>query len=975
MGVPRHDIPLLPPGMRVLRAVVVVLASVLVVAVLAAWLAPRFLDWDHYRDTIANVASAGLGRPVKISGPVRLSLLPQPVLTAARVSIADNGDGVSSTVQEMRLSVALGALLAGRVEVRDLMLHGAMIRLPWPPGAGVLQQRPPNWLTRLHARVEASTLLVGGLAFTGIDGELAADPGTGTLSAAGLAEVLGRRWHVTARLGRAGSDGSATLEVSLDGQGEALNTGGALSGQIAADGTLTGRVTGRGPDLSLLLAAPAAPWRAEGRLTAGGGLALADNLDLDIGGVPARGAVALRLLPVARLDAALAASRLDLDAWLPQLLRGGGTALPTSLDLSAEAATFAGGTLRRLRAGFEMAPDGVTIREADVVLPGDAALHLSGRVTGRHFQGEGRLDAPSLPETLRWLQPRAPGLIPALAALRTASVSANVMVDPDRLSLAGLHGQVDGAMLSGDLALQLGARPVVAATLAVTGPALDPWAPDALPANLPDLASALAAFPHRFAGFDADVTLTATRPTWHGVTLGSLRLDAMCHAGALTLRHLVVVGPALQASMSGGLALDGRLTDAHVDLGLTDASVLAGWVPPAWQSAQALFHGPANLHVTASGDPAALGLSAAADIGDLRLEAEGRADLPGRRWNGSVTLRHPGAPRLLEGLGLPDSASWLGDGSLSLVAQMDASPASVKLTGIELSAGSLRATGGLALDGGPTPSLTGAIEAETLPLPLPYVRSPSPWPIGALPGWRAQVAMSAAHLLLGQSPVMDHASVKLGLADGVLRLDALSGIVAGGRLAGQVTLNAVGTPHVSAQVTLTGADIAGPLLDAPVDLTAGKLDGSIQLDASGYSPATLLATLSGTAQAVVQGGTLAGLDLTGVGAALAQPDASAVQAAIAAKLNGGATPFDRLEASATVNQGAITFQQAQLTAAAGTIALTGTVDLPADAVDLRLATQPMQPGSPDIAERLIGPVDAPRRTPELTDLARWLAER
>ncbi|MEJ1975174.1 MAG: AsmA family protein [Acetobacteraceae bacterium] len=962
--------------MRLLRAVATLLAALLVTALLAAWLAPRFLDWDHYRDTIASVASAGLGRPVRIGGLVRLSLLPQPVLTAARVSIPDTGDGVSVTVQEMRLSVALGALLAGRVEVQELLLHDAQIRLPWPPGANALQHRPPAWLTRLHARVEASTLLVGGLAFTGIDGELAADPATGELSAAGLAQVLGRRWRVTARLGRAGRDGSATLAMSLDGQGEALNTGGAMSGQIAADGTLTGSVSGRGPDLSLLLAAPAMPWHAEGRLTAGGGLAVADNLDLDIGGNPARGAVALRLLPIARLDAALAASRLDLDAWLPQLLRGGGTALPTSLDLSAEAVAFAGGTVRRLRAGFEMAPDGVTIRDADAVLPGDAVLHLSGRVSRGHFQGEGRLDAPSLPDTLRWLQPLAPNLVPALSPLHTASLAANVTADPGQLALAGLHGQVDGAAVSGDVALHLGPRQAVAAALALTGPVLDPWLPDALPADLPGAAATLAALPHRLGGFDADLTLIATNPTWRGAKLGSLRLDALSQAGALTLRHLVVMGPHVQASVSGGVAAGGRLTDMHMDIGLADASELGDRLPPAWQSAQALFRGPANLHMTAAGELGALGLTAAADMADLRLEASGRADVPGRRWTGSVTLRHPGAPRLLEGLGLPDSAAWLGDGSLSLLAQVEASPGSLKLSGLDLSAGGLRATAALTLDATTaTPSLTGQIQAETLPLPLPYARSPMPWPVASLLGWQAQVTVSAAHLLLGLSPVMEHASAKVGLAQGVLRIEALDGTVAGGHLGGQLTVDAAGTPHLSAQATLTGADIAGPLLDAPLDLTAGRLDAAVRLDASGYSPAALLATLSGTAQAAVQDGTLTGLDLAQVNAALAQPDAGAVQAGVSAGLAAGTTPFSRLDASATLSQGAVAFQQVQLAAAPGTITLTGTVDLPAAAMELRLATHPALTGAPTIPLRLIGPNAAPHRTPELADLARWLAQR
>ncbi len=74
------------------------------------------------------------------------------------------------------------------------------------------------------------------------------------------------------------------------------------------------------------------------------------------------------------------------------------------------------------------------------------------------------------------------------------------------------------------MALRLDPRPAITATLALTGLALDPWAPDALPADAPGIAAALAALPRRLAGFDADVTVAADRPTWHGVPLGSLRL-------------------------------------------------------------------------------------------------------------------------------------------------------------------------------------------------------------------------------------------------------------------------------------------------------------------------------------------------------------------------------------------------------------------------------------------------------------------
>ncbi len=196
---------------------------------------------------------------------------------------------------------------------------------------------------------------------------------------------------MTGRLGQAGLDGSATVAISLDGKGSAVGTGGTLSGQINADGELAGQISGRGPDLSLLLPAPARPWRADGQVKAGSGLVIAQDLELDIGGAPARGAVAVRLLPQLRLDAALATSQLDLDAWLAPLVREGQPPLPTGIELSADAAQLAGGTLHHLRTGFEFSQNGLTLREAEAVLPGNATLHLTGRLADGRFAGDARL--------------------------------------------------------------------------------------------------------------------------------------------------------------------------------------------------------------------------------------------------------------------------------------------------------------------------------------------------------------------------------------------------------------------------------------------------------------------------------------------------------------------------------------------------------------------------------------------------------
>lgn len=167
--------------MRRLRWLLGGLALLLCCALAGAWLLPQVLDWNRYRDTVAALASARLGREVRIEGPVSLSLLPQPVLTAGKVTLADAGGGVAVTAAELRLRVALGPLLAGRVDARDLVVRGLDITVPWHPGPGglgpaVLAMPAPDWLTALSARIEGGRLSIGALAITDIQATLATRP-------------------------------------------------------------------------------------------------------------------------------------------------------------------------------------------------------------------------------------------------------------------------------------------------------------------------------------------------------------------------------------------------------------------------------------------------------------------------------------------------------------------------------------------------------------------------------------------------------------------------------------------------------------------------------------------------------------------------------------------------------------------------------------------------------------------------------
>lgn len=958
--------------MRALRILLALLALLLVGAGVAAWVVPPRLDLNARRAYIARVASERLGRSVAIGGRIALRLLPEPMLTAEDISIGGDA-GAVVTAAEMRLRLALGPLLQRRIDARELTLRGADLKLPWPLDPADIMVRTPVWLTALSARVEDGRLSIGGLSFTGIDATLTTSGYGGAYAAAGTAQLSGREWRFTARLTQPGPDGSAGLDVTLDGQGPSQGIGATLSGQIGPDGTLGGRVSGRGPDLSQLLPAPAVSFKADGRVTMAGGLAAADDLAMEIGGSPARGAVALRVSPAPRLDLALAASRLDLDAWLPVLGQTGPLQLPVGIDLSAEAATFAGGTLRGLRGAVDLSRGGAEVREARAVLPGDAPLRLSGRVTPQggatprpRFEGDVAVAAPALRTTLAWLQ--AAGVAPFAAlpegVLRTADLSGHVVAEAGQVAVDALDGMVDGSHVAGSLTLRGGKRFAVGAGLTVDRLDLDPW----LAGDPPSLAG----LPARFAPFDVNLRLEAPQALLYGITISPLSLDAGAEAGRLTLRKLDLSVNGVHATGSATVGEGGRVSEGRLDLQAPQAEPLAALLPNQLgflgHRAPRLWRAAANVQVLGAGKPESLGLKVTVDLADLRLEAQPTLDLAKQSWTATMQLRHPGAPRLAEALGLASAPAWLGDGSLSLVAQLSGAPGTVAADSFELAAGSLRASGKLLLEqGGERPRLSGVVNAETLPLPFPYPRALDPLPIASLGAMDASVALTAGRVLSGLSPVLEQASATLGLRGGALRLADLAGRLGGGRLSGNAVLDAQPTPPTLAlNLSLTDAAIAGPVFEWPLDIAGGTLDAALALTAAGHSPAALLSTLAGGVRIGVRDGALAGVALPGLAADLSDAGARAA-------LSEGVTPFATLAVQAQVAHGVVTLESGALAAPSGSVSLGGSIDLPGAAADLRLALRPATPEPPELALRLTGPLDAMQRTPELSDLIRWRA--
>ena len=157
--------------------------------------------------------------------------------------------------------------------------------------------------------------------------------------------------------------------------------------------------------------------------------------------------------------------------------------------------------------------------------PGDAAMHLSGRITHPdpaqpHFEGQASIAAPALRSTLAWLEGAGFGTFSALppGVLRSADLSGTAILDRDQLAITGLTGDIDATKVAGTLAVHTGRHVAVSAALQVERVDLDRW--------LPASSGPLAALPGRLSAIDADLRIDAQQADLRGVPLRPFLLDA-----------------------------------------------------------------------------------------------------------------------------------------------------------------------------------------------------------------------------------------------------------------------------------------------------------------------------------------------------------------------------------------------------------------------------------------------------------------
>ena len=600
------------------------------------------------------------------------------------------------------------------------------------------------------------------------------------------------------------------------------------------------------------------------------------------------------------------------------------------------------------------------------LLPGETELDFAGATAGGRLELGARFAGPDIRATLAAFGLPVDELDPAL--LRRGEGRFRLVLEEAQAAVPELSASFEQLRLSGAGTLRYGARPALGLGLTVDRLELSRWLPNGL-----DLATATRAL----GTVDVNLRLAAEQASWGEAVLERAALDAAVEGGKITLRRLSGRLAEADVAASGTVTLGAqpRLQDLTLEASGPAARGLVALLPGSWPDRSALAAMPVALRLSGGGTPDALALRGEAELGELRAEANGTFDLPGAKGSGTVTLRHPGAPRLAaEALGMP--LPWLGEGSFSLVAHLAAGPQGVAAESFELVAGELRLGGQLALAPGPRPKLAGRVTAERLPLPLPPLRGTEPLGLDMLAGFDAELALEAVRVEAAGA-VIEQASAALKLADGRLALERIRGRLDGGALeAGLVLDVAGGAPQASLEFKLSDATLGGPLLGLPFDLSAGRGEVAAQLTAEGHAPAGLLGTLAGGWRAALRDGVVTGFDLGAAVAATALPELTEAEAAARRALLTGATAFDRLELQGAIEAGRMRLETGQLTTEAGAGGtLSGEADLPRGVLDLRLGVRPAQGEAPELGLRVTGPANAPRALPETADWARWRAER
>lgn len=948
-----------------MRALLVSLVVLVVVALAGALLAPWLVDADVYRAEIVHRVAAAMGRPVAVTGPIAVTVLPSPRVRASDVRIGGASDGSTETIEAKHVEVAIGwtSLFGGAIELTHLRLVEPVL---------VIDTQSEKWrywtafdagetgaLRIEHLEIESGRVVwrrENGAIRTleQIQAAVSTPPGTDALRATGTAVAEGIPLEFEAALGDAPARRPRALNASValrPGLARATFRGTYFRPDAAAPPELRGRFHLEGGQLAAAFAAIAPGWIPGGPLAPAIAQDFAADADLHVvgeslncrevsvrvGEVRAAGTLNARFVATPVLDLALSMTWLDLDR-LAQAPRSRGVVdraerrgassgvvsrlarvetaprlgmprnLDGSLELTIEALGVNGGVIRQAKLNAALSGGDVVVNQATAQLPGGAVLNASGQI-GRAAAPAGD-DSPRVEGTLSLEADNLRGLLNWIGIdtsavptdrLRRYFGRANVRGTLRRLEFTELDMRIDSSRLTGGIALVPSPRPGLGIELRLDQMNIDGYFGAAAPGERPPAPASSRA-----------IGLSPALLNSFDATV-RLRADALSIGGV----------PMTEA------ALDGILQNGSLDIRqFSVADIFGARVSTSGRIAELAQSPNATLDVEVhTADSSRL----------LRL-----ADLAPAAAGATLDLAGRVVARFGESIVMEDVALTYTGAAFHGRARYDVDSSRLRLD----------------------------LVADEVPLDA----LPMPTATSAAPGLNLEVSL-AAKRISASGPALEDTRLDAGFHGGSITAATLTGTLYGGNLT--FSARAADAAGLSGTLTL----IKGDLRQALASLVGTEsVSGRIDLRATLSSPTRAIAELRGRLAGVVeldgQGGTIDGVDLAAMRALMQKDVPVDIVSLLGAGLKGGGTPYRALGGTAKIEGGVLSTDDLRIATESGAVTARGVVDLNRRTLDAVLSL-PVSPATdvPPLRIGLRGGIDDPHVAVDFTELQKYLLQR
>ncbi len=263
--------------------------------------------------------------------------------------------------------------------------------------------------------------------------------------------------------------------------------------------------------------------------------------------------------------------------------------------------------------------------------------------------------------------------------------------------------------------------------------------------------------------------------------------------------------------------------------------------------------------------------------------------------------------------------------------------------------------------------------------------STEPFAGGVFGDYAGQVALKVRRVDFSPRLVAREFRATLQLGKQELVINDASGILGGGRLAGQLQFRSSDDGlNLKAQVSVHRMEAATLLAFGARPPVSGILDISCDLEGSGMSPVALVGSLQGSGRMALNDGQFAGLDPRAFDVVARAVDhglpveTPRVADLLGKAIDGGSLSLKHLEGPLAINVGQVRLDHVSVERKDAALSLAGNLDLTDGSLDARLILSGPDRGSgarPDVFMALKGPVAAPARSIDVSALTAWLALR